>query len=113
MPPPASRRSGRGVDGTAVADAFQTAAVVTTTAVRKTAGGTPTGGLPLGLRIAAARLRERPGWAVDDLVDRPADERHRLAEPATGDLPVRGSLELSRAARRGSADPVARTAARG
>jgi tetratricopeptide (TPR) repeat protein/transcriptional regulator with XRE-family HTH domain len=33
------------------------------------------GGLPLAIRIAAARLRHRPGWRVADLLDRsPADE---------------------------------------
>jgi len=33
------------------------------------------GGLPLAIRIAAARLRHRPGWTVADLLDRsPADE---------------------------------------
>jgi DNA-binding SARP family transcriptional activator len=38
------------------------------------------GGLPLALRTAAARLRRRPTWTVDDLALLLADPAHRVAE---------------------------------
>ncbi|OLF05604.1 hypothetical protein BLA60_35620 [Actinophytocola xinjiangensis] len=51
--------------------------------------------LPLALRIAAARLRSRPDWTVEDLASRLSDERHRLDELNFDNLAVRSSLELS------------------
>lgn len=53
------------------------------------------GGLPLAVRIAAARLAARPHWTAEDLADRLGDDRHRLHELTTGDLDVRASLAQS------------------
>jgi DNA-binding SARP family transcriptional activator/tetratricopeptide (TPR) repeat protein len=53
------------------------------------------GWLPLALRIAGARLRARPDWALARLAERLADERHRLDELSLGDHDVRASLTLS------------------
>ncbi|MEU2154229.1 tetratricopeptide repeat protein [Streptomyces sp. NPDC019396] len=49
--------------------------------------------LPLAVRIAAARLRSRPGWPVHELSARLADERHRLDELHLDDLAVRAVFE--------------------
>jgi DNA-binding SARP family transcriptional activator/tetratricopeptide (TPR) repeat protein len=68
--------------------------------------------LPLGLHVAAARLKARPSWAVRCLVDRLADERYRLTELAAGDVAVRSSVEVSYAALRRSDDRGDRAAAR-
>ncbi|GLW96726.1 BTAD domain-containing putative transcriptional regulator [Microtetraspora sp. NBRC 16547] len=51
-------------------------------------------GLPLAVRIAAARLATRPHWAISDLARRLADERRRLDELAVDDLDVRASVAL-------------------
>jgi DNA-binding SARP family transcriptional activator len=53
------------------------------------------GGLPLALRIVAARLAARPHWSLASMVGRLADERRRLDELAHGDLMVRASLRLT------------------
>ncbi|GAB3458020.1 AfsR/SARP family transcriptional regulator [Actinophytocola sediminis] len=53
------------------------------------------GGLPLGIRIAGARLAARPMWQVAHLAGRLRDEHHRLDQLAIGDLAVRASLMLS------------------
>ncbi|MDG6107219.1 helix-turn-helix domain-containing protein [Dactylosporangium aurantiacum] len=53
------------------------------------------GGLPLAVRIAAARLAARPHWTVTTLSERLADERHRLDELRHGDLAVRPGLQLA------------------
>ncbi len=63
------------------------------------------GGLPLAVRIAAARLAARPQWTVETLACRLTDERRRLDELRHGDLAVRPGLQvayrgLSPAARR-------------
>lgn len=52
------------------------------------------GGLPLAVRVAAARLAAHPQWTVRLLADRLGDERHRLEELRHGDLAVRPSLRL-------------------
>ena len=52
-------------------------------------------GLPLAVRIAAARLASRPNWTVGHMADRLADERNRLNELRLGDLEVRASFEVS------------------
>jgi transcriptional regulator with XRE-family HTH domain/tetratricopeptide (TPR) repeat protein len=52
-------------------------------------------GLPLAVRIAAARLASRPSWTVAHMADRLADERNRLNELRLGDLEVRASFEVS------------------
>ncbi|MGW5652756.1 AfsR/SARP family transcriptional regulator [Streptomyces humi] len=53
------------------------------------------GGLPLALRIVAARLAARPHWSLASMVQRLADERHRLDELAHGEMTVRASLSLT------------------
>jgi tetratricopeptide (TPR) repeat protein len=53
------------------------------------------GGLPLALRIVAARLAARPHWSLASMVDRLANERHRLDELAHGEMTVRASLSLT------------------
>jgi DNA-binding SARP family transcriptional activator/tetratricopeptide (TPR) repeat protein len=52
------------------------------------------GHLPLALRIAGARLAARPHWSVQRLVDRLADETHRLDELRHGDMGIRPSISL-------------------
>jgi DNA-binding SARP family transcriptional activator/predicted negative regulator of RcsB-dependent stress response len=51
--------------------------------------------LPLAVRIAGARLAQRPQWRLARLAERLADEHRRLDELMTGDLEVRASLALS------------------
>ncbi|MEU6409467.1 BTAD domain-containing putative transcriptional regulator [Microbispora sp. NPDC046933] len=53
------------------------------------------GGLPLALRLAAARLAERPDWTVRDLATRLEDRRRTLHELESGRRAVRSGLELS------------------
>ncbi|WP_416968507.1 AfsR/SARP family transcriptional regulator [Streptomyces sp. 4F14] len=53
------------------------------------------GGLPLALRITAARLRNRPRWTLQYLVDRLADETRRLSELSAGERSVEATLRLS------------------
>jgi tetratricopeptide (TPR) repeat protein/transcriptional regulator with XRE-family HTH domain len=52
-------------------------------------------GLPLALRICAARLETRPEWSVQTLAERVADEHRRLDELAVGDLATRSSFDMS------------------
>ncbi|GAB2749701.1 tetratricopeptide repeat protein [Kitasatospora kifunensis] len=52
-------------------------------------------GVPLALRIAAARLAGRTGWTLAALADRLDDERHRLDELTLGDLAVRTAFHTS------------------
>lgn len=53
------------------------------------------GHLPLALRIAAARLRNRPRWTIRYLVDRMRVEDRRLDELRSGERSVRVTLTLS------------------
>jgi tetratricopeptide (TPR) repeat protein len=53
------------------------------------------GGLPLALRIAAARLAARPHWMVEDLLERLDDEHHRLDEFVHGEMCVRSSIAIT------------------
>jgi DNA-binding SARP family transcriptional activator/tetratricopeptide (TPR) repeat protein len=68
--------------------------------------------LPLGLHVAAARLNARPTWTVSELVDRLADERHRLTELAAGDIALRSSLAVSHTTLHDSDNPTDQQAAR-
>jgi tetratricopeptide (TPR) repeat protein len=63
-----------------------------------------TGGFPLALRIAAARLADRPHWHLSRLADGLDDERRRLGELQMGDSEVRAGFALTYA----SLDPQAR-----
>ena len=56
---------------------------------------TACGGLPLAIRIAAARLAARPSWSIAYLAARLRDERKRLDELVAGDLAVRASFMVS------------------
>ncbi|MFI9274927.1 BTAD domain-containing putative transcriptional regulator [Kitasatospora sp. NPDC052896] len=52
--------------------------------------------LPLALRVAAARLAARPGWALADLAAEISDEQARLATLSTGgSLGVAAALSLT------------------
>ena len=66
-------------------------------------------GLPLAIRICAARLATRPRWRMATMAARLRDERRRLDELEIGDLEIRASFQLSydslRAGRR-PADPA-------
>ena len=53
------------------------------------------GRLPLAVRIAAARLRARPAWSVEYLVERLRDQRHRLGEIEAGPRSVAAALQSS------------------
>jgi len=53
------------------------------------------GGLPLAIRICAARLATRPSWTIRTMANRLRDEHRRLDELAVGDLAVRASFEVS------------------
>ena len=70
------------------------------------------GGLPLGLRVAAARLAARPEWPVRALTERMADVRRRLDEFRVDDLEVRASLAVSFERLGGGDDDQARLAVR-
>jgi DNA-binding SARP family transcriptional activator/Tfp pilus assembly protein PilF len=52
-------------------------------------------GLPLAIRICAARLAARRQWRVATLANRLRDEHRRLDELTTGDLAVRASFQVS------------------
>nr|WP_280702975.1 BTAD domain-containing putative transcriptional regulator [Kitasatospora sp. GP82] len=53
------------------------------------------GHLPLALRLATARLRNRPLWTVGYLVDRLRDDSRRLDELSSGERSVEATLRLS------------------
>ena len=52
-------------------------------------------GLPLAIRICAARLVTRSGWTIRAMAGRLTDEHRRLDEMRVGDLAVRASFEVS------------------
>ncbi|MEN3535785.1 BTAD domain-containing putative transcriptional regulator [Microbispora sp. ZYX-F-249] len=70
------------------------------------------GGLPLALRLAAARLLDRPQWTPTELVDRLEDRRRTLHELEAGQTAVRSSLELSYESLARGASALDRSAAR-
>jgi DNA-binding SARP family transcriptional activator len=53
------------------------------------------GGLPLAVRVVAARLNAKPHWALGELRTRLADERKRLDHLSYGGFDVRASIVLS------------------
>ena len=52
-------------------------------------------GLPLAIRICAARLAARQQWRIATLANRLRNEQRRLDELETGDLAVRSSFQVS------------------
>ena len=52
-------------------------------------------GLPLAIRICAARLAARRHWKIATMANRLRDERRRLDELKIGDLAVRASFQVS------------------
>ena len=52
-------------------------------------------GLPLAIRICAARLATRSGWTIRTMANRLRDEHRRLDELTAGDLAVRASFQVS------------------
>jgi DNA-binding SARP family transcriptional activator len=66
-------------------------------------------GLPLAIRICAARLAVRTQWKIATLAQRLRNERRRLDELEVGDLAVRASFKVSYdalRARKNAADPA-------
>jgi DNA-binding SARP family transcriptional activator/Tfp pilus assembly protein PilF len=61
-------------------------------------------GLPLAIRICAARLATRSGWTIRAMANRLRDTRRRLDELRVGDLAVRASFQVSFASLPASAD---------
>ncbi|MFH8609536.1 AfsR/SARP family transcriptional regulator [Streptomyces sp. NPDC018029] len=53
------------------------------------------GGLPLALRIAGARLQNRPSWTVAHLVGRLSDDERRLGELRAEDRSVEAAFRMS------------------
>jgi DNA-binding SARP family transcriptional activator/tetratricopeptide (TPR) repeat protein len=62
-------------------------------------------GLPLAIRICAARLAARSGWTIATMANRLRHEHRRLDELSVGDLAVRASFQVSFAALPASAQP--------
>ncbi|MGW3168429.1 AfsR/SARP family transcriptional regulator, partial [Streptomyces sp. NPDC001142] len=53
------------------------------------------GGLPLALRIAGARLQNRPSWTLAHLVSRMSDDERRLGELRAEDRSVEAAFRMS------------------
>ncbi|MGD0062335.1 MAG: BTAD domain-containing putative transcriptional regulator [Streptosporangiaceae bacterium] len=64
-------------------------------------------GLPLAIRICAARLATRSGWSIQAMATRLRDEHRRLDELSVGDLAVRASFQVSFASLLTTAGPDA------
>jgi DNA-binding SARP family transcriptional activator len=62
-------------------------------------------GLPLAIRICAARLATRSGWPIAAMAVRLRDEHRRLDELSVGDLAVRASFQVSFATLPASVQP--------
>jgi DNA-binding SARP family transcriptional activator/Tfp pilus assembly protein PilF len=69
------------------------------------------GRLPLAVRIAGARLADRPTWPVRELADRLADATRRLEELTAEGLAVRAAFDVSLQALQHSRDGIDRAAA--
>jgi DNA-binding SARP family transcriptional activator len=69
------------------------------------------GRLPLALRIVAARLLSRPLWPLAHLVERLADERHRLDELEFAGLSVRSCFQAGYGRLRWGEAPIDQLAA--
>jgi tetratricopeptide (TPR) repeat protein len=69
------------------------------------------GRLPLAVRIAGARLADRPTWPVHELADRLADATRRLEELAADGLAVHAAFDVSLQALQHSRDGIDRDAA--
>ena len=61
-------------------------------------------GLPLAIRICAARLATRSGWTIQAMAERLRDVHRRLDEMRAGDLAVRASFQVSFASLPASTD---------
>ena len=70
-------------------------------------------GLPLAIRICAARLATRSGWSIQAMTDRLRDVHRRLDEMRAGDLAVRASFQVSFASLPASTDKQGIDPARG
>ncbi|MCE6993454.1 tetratricopeptide repeat protein [Saccharothrix sp. S26] len=53
------------------------------------------GGLPIAVRVAAARLASRPKWSVQKVVTELSDERNRLSMLSAPELSVQTTFDLS------------------
>jgi DNA-binding SARP family transcriptional activator len=62
-------------------------------------------GLPLAIRICAARLNTRTGWTIQTMASRLRDEHRRLDELRAGDMAVRASFQVSFASLPASIQP--------
>ena len=62
-------------------------------------------GLPLAIRICAARLATRSGWTIRSMASRLRDTHRRLDELKVGDLAVRASFQVSFASLPAGQDP--------
>ena len=62
-------------------------------------------GLPLAIRICAARLASRSGWTIGAMASRLRDEHRRLDELRAGDMAVRASFQVSFASLPASVQP--------
>src|SRR5450755_2337003 len=62
-------------------------------------------GLPLAIRICAARLATRSGWTIRSMASRLRDTHRRLDELKVGDLAVRASFQVSFASLPAAQDP--------
>ncbi len=62
-------------------------------------------GLPLAIRICAARLNMRSGWTIAAMARRLRDEHRRLDELRAGDMAVRASFQVSFASLPASSQP--------
>ncbi len=62
-------------------------------------------GLPLAIRICAARLATRSGWTIATMANRLRSEHRRLDELSVGDLAVRASFQVSFASLSAGAQP--------